>query len=71
MKKKSEHVYKSLTTHDKNAISAVKPSQYGQRFLEFMARAVLENNHDIPSEYKLHNRSRHFFKLHKTRSIYS
>lgn len=61
IKKKSEHAYKSLT-QDKNAISAVKPSQYGQRFLEFMATAVLEHNEDIPHEYKLKNRVRHFFK---------
>ncbi|CAO3621426.1 unnamed protein product [Mucor hiemalis] len=61
IKKKSEHVYKSLT-QDKNAISAVRPSQYGQRFLEFMARAVLEHNQDIPHEYKLKNRTRHFFR---------
>ncbi|CAO3668449.1 unnamed protein product [Rhizopus stolonifer] len=62
IKKKSEHVYKSLTTHDKYAISAIRPSQYGQRFLEFMARAVLEHNQDIPQEYKLKSRSKHFFK---------
>ncbi|KAI8988366.1 hypothetical protein BDF20DRAFT_904988 [Mycotypha africana] len=61
MKKKSEHFYKSLTTQDKNGISAVKPTQYGQRFLEFMANAVLECNHDIPREYKMKNRIKHFF----------
>ncbi|CAO0793077.1 unnamed protein product [Mucor circinelloides] len=61
MKKKSEHVYKSLT-QDKNAISAVKPTQYGRRFLEFMAVAVLEHNEDIPHEYKLKSRAKHFFR---------
>ncbi|KAI9278048.1 hypothetical protein BY458DRAFT_432505 [Sporodiniella umbellata] len=59
IKKKSEHVYKSLTSQDKNAISAVRPTHYGRRFLEFMARAVLEHNKDIPLEYKL--KSKHFF----------
>lgn len=63
MKKKSEHAYKSLT-QDKYAISAVKPTQYGKRFLEFMACAVLEHNDDIPHEYKVKNRAKHFFKLH-------
>ncbi|KAG2229888.1 hypothetical protein INT48_001323 [Thamnidium elegans] len=61
IKKKSEHYYKSLT-QDKNAISSVKPSQYGRRFLEFMACAVLEHNEDIPHEYKIKNRTKHFFK---------
>ncbi|KAI8364301.1 hypothetical protein EDC96DRAFT_511245 [Choanephora cucurbitarum] len=61
IKKKSEHIYKSLT-QDKNAISAVRPSQYGQRFLEFMAAAVLEHNQDIPHEFKLKSRARHFFR---------
>lgn len=61
MKKKSEHYYKSLT-QDKNAISSVKPSQYGKRFLEFMACAVLEHNEDIPQEYKIKGRTKHFFK---------
>ncbi|KAI7888178.1 uncharacterized protein EV154DRAFT_539451 [Mucor mucedo] len=61
MKKKSEHYYKSLT-QDKNAISSVKPSQYGRRFLEFMACAVLEHNDDIPHEYKVKSRAKHFFK---------
>jgi 1-phosphatidylinositol-4-phosphate 5-kinase len=61
IKKKSEHIYKSLTTQDKTGISAVKPTFYGERFLEFMARAVLEHNKDIPHEYKLKNRMRHFF----------
>ncbi|CEI97143.1 Putative 1-phosphatidylinositol-4-phosphate 5-kinase [Rhizopus microsporus] len=62
LKKKSEHVYKSMTVQDKTAISAVRPTQYGQRFLEFMARAVLEHNEDIPHEYKLKSRSKHFFR---------
>ncbi|GAA5806688.1 hypothetical protein MFLAVUS_000036 [Mucor flavus] len=61
IKKKSEHYYKSLT-QDKNAISSVRPSQYGKRFLEFMACAVLEHNEDIPHEYKIKNRTKHFFK---------
>ncbi|RCH78628.1 Phosphatidylinositol-4-phosphate 5-kinase, partial [Rhizopus stolonifer] len=61
IKKKSEHVYKSFT-QDKHAISAVKPSEYGQRFLEFMASAVLEYNQDIPHEYKLKSRVKHFFR---------
>lgn len=61
IKKKSEHVYKSFT-QDKLAISAVKPTQYGKRFLEFMAVAVLEHNQDIPHEYKLKNRAKHFFR---------
>lgn len=61
IKKKSEHYYKSLT-QDKNAISSVKPSQYGRRFLEFMACAVLEHNEDIPHEYKIKNRTKHFFR---------
>ncbi|KAI8346156.1 hypothetical protein BD560DRAFT_338729 [Blakeslea trispora] len=61
IKKKSEHIYKSLT-QDKKAISAVRPSQYGQRFLEFMATAVLEHNQDIPHEYKLKSRTKHFFR---------
>ncbi|EIE79669.1 hypothetical protein RO3G_04374 [Rhizopus delemar RA 99-880] len=62
MKKKSEHVFKSMTTKDKNGISAVKPTQYGQRFLEFMARSVLEHNDDVPHEYKLKTKTKHFFK---------
>lgn len=62
MKKKSEHVFKSMTTKDKNGISAVKPTQYGQRFLEFMARSVLEHNDDVPQEYKLKTKTKHFFK---------
>ncbi|CAO3665373.1 unnamed protein product [Rhizopus stolonifer] len=60
IKKKSEHVFKSITTKDKHGISAVKPSQYGQRFLEFMACAVLEHNDDIPKEYKLSKRKQIF-----------
>ncbi|KAI9478690.1 MAG: hypothetical protein EXX96DRAFT_482765 [Benjaminiella poitrasii] len=64
MKKKSEHVYKSLT-QDKHAISAVKPSQYGSRFLEFMAKAVLEHNDDIPQEFKLKNRAKHLLHFKK------
>lgn len=62
IKKKSEHVYKSFTAQDKHAISAIRPTHYGQRFLEFMARAVLEHNDDIPHEYKLKAKSKHFFK---------
>ncbi|KAG1456847.1 hypothetical protein G6F56_006741 [Rhizopus delemar] len=62
IKKKSEHVFKSITTKDKHGISAVKPSHYGQRFLEFMARAVLEHNDDIPKEYKLKSKAKHFLK---------
>ncbi|CEJ01879.1 Putative 1-phosphatidylinositol-4-phosphate 5-kinase [Rhizopus microsporus] len=61
LKKKSEHVYKSVTTKDKHGISAVKPTQYGQRFLEFMARAVLEHNDDIPHEFKLKSKAKHLF----------
>ncbi|GAA5796833.1 hypothetical protein HPULCUR_002211 [Helicostylum pulchrum] len=60
MKKRTEHHYKSLT-QDKKAISSVRPSIYGNRFLEFMACAVLEHNQDIPQEYKIKNRTRHLF----------
>ncbi|KAI9252460.1 hypothetical protein BY458DRAFT_523061 [Sporodiniella umbellata] len=62
IKKKSEHVFKSITTKDKYGISAVKPSQYGQRFLGFMARAVLEHNDDIPLEYKLKSKKKYSSK---------
>ncbi|KAI8988816.1 hypothetical protein BDB01DRAFT_719107 [Pilobolus umbonatus] len=60
LKKKSEHVYKSIT-QDKKAISAVRPTQYGKRFLDFMTDAVLEHNEDIKTEYTLHTRKKHLF----------
>ncbi|CAO3609184.1 unnamed protein product [Cunninghamella echinulata] len=50
-KKKTEHMFKSLT-QDKNAISAVKPSVYGDRFMGYMAK-TLEHNQDIPHEYNM------------------
>jgi 1-phosphatidylinositol-4-phosphate 5-kinase len=51
IKKKSEHFFKSMT-QNKNEISAVKPSNYGNRFMGFMAKAV-EHNEDVPREYQL------------------
>ncbi|KAG0186822.1 Phosphatidylinositol-4-phosphate 5-kinase [Apophysomyces sp. BC1034] len=51
VKKKSEHFFKSFT-QDKHAISSVKPSHYGDRFMGFMAK-TLEHNQDIPQEYQL------------------
>jgi 1-phosphatidylinositol-4-phosphate 5-kinase len=39
-------------TQNKNEISAVKPSNYGNRFMGFMAKA-LEHNEDVPREYQL------------------
>ncbi|CAO3598578.1 unnamed protein product [Absidia cylindrospora] len=50
-KKKTEHMFKSLT-QDKTAISSVKPSLYGDRFMGFMAK-TLEHNQDIPQEYHM------------------
>lgn len=50
-KKKSEHFFKSLT-QDKHAISSVKPSEYGNRFMGFMANAI-EHNQDVPHDYQL------------------
>ncbi|KAI7848938.1 hypothetical protein BDC45DRAFT_521960 [Circinella umbellata] len=50
-KKKSEHFFKSMT-QDKHAISSVKPSEYGDRFMGFMANAI-EHNQDIPHDYQL------------------
>ncbi|KAI9489075.1 hypothetical protein BDB00DRAFT_845107 [Zychaea mexicana] len=50
-KKKSEHFFKSMT-QDKHAISSVKPSEYGDRFMGFMANAI-EHNQDIPQDYQL------------------
>ncbi|KAI8339223.1 hypothetical protein BC941DRAFT_460672 [Chlamydoabsidia padenii] len=50
-KKKTEHLFKSLT-QDKTAISSVKPSFYGDRFMGFMAK-TLEHNQDIPQEYHM------------------
>ncbi|KAI9496181.1 hypothetical protein BDB00DRAFT_759104 [Zychaea mexicana] len=50
-KKKSEHFFKSMT-QDKHAISAVKPLEYGERFMGFMAK-TLEHNDDIPHEYNM------------------
>ncbi|ORZ10074.1 hypothetical protein BCR42DRAFT_333937 [Absidia repens] len=50
-KKKTEHMFKSLT-QDKAAISSVKPSVYGDRFMGFMAK-TLEHNQDIPQEYHM------------------
>ncbi|KAI8991145.1 hypothetical protein BDF20DRAFT_811637 [Mycotypha africana] len=37
--KKAEHLWKSMT-QDKNTISSVHPARYGQRFMDFMAKAV-------------------------------
>ncbi|KAI8390947.1 uncharacterized protein BYT42DRAFT_489440 [Radiomyces spectabilis] len=51
VKKKSEHFFKSMT-QDKYTISSVKPTLYGDRFMGFMAKALLHNN-DIPREYQL------------------
>ncbi|KAF7730388.1 Phosphatidylinositol-4-phosphate 5-kinase [Apophysomyces ossiformis] len=51
MKKKSEHFFKSMT-QDKNTISSVKPSHYGDRFMGFMTKA-LAHNEDVPHEYHL------------------
>ncbi|KAI9267891.1 hypothetical protein BDA99DRAFT_435960 [Phascolomyces articulosus] len=50
-KKKSEHFFKSMT-QDKHQISAVKPLEYGERFMGFMAK-TLEHNDDIPHEYNM------------------
>ncbi|KAI8376396.1 uncharacterized protein BYT42DRAFT_574453 [Radiomyces spectabilis] len=56
MKKKSEHFFKSMT-QDKNAISSVRPSHYGDRFMGFMAQ-TLEHSEDVPHEYQLSNEGR-------------
>lgn len=53
-KKKSEHFFKSMT-QDKHAISAVKPLEYGERFMAFMAKTLATNN-DIPHEYNMKSR---------------
>ncbi|ORX92406.1 SAICAR synthase-like protein [Basidiobolus meristosporus CBS 931.73] len=37
--KRMEHMWKSLS-HDKNAISAVHPSLYANRFMDFMTKAI-------------------------------
>lgn len=50
-KKKSEHFFKSMT-QDKRNISAVKPVHYGDRFMDFMAKAV-EHNEDIPRDFQM------------------
>ncbi|ORY97448.1 hypothetical protein BCR43DRAFT_438695 [Syncephalastrum racemosum] len=50
-KKKSEHFFKSMT-QDKRNISAVKPIHYGDRFMDFMAKA-LEHNEDIPRTFQM------------------
>lgn len=51
IKKKSEHFIKAMT-QNKNEISAVKPSIYGNRFMKFMAK-TLEHHEDVPREYQL------------------
>lgn len=55
-KKKSEHFFKSMT-QDKHAISAVKPLEYGNRFMAFMAK-TLEHNDDVPKEYQMGSSSK-------------
>ncbi|KAI8885210.1 SAICAR synthase-like protein [Backusella circina FSU 941] len=51
IKKKSEHFIKAMT-QNKNEISAVKPSIYGNRFMKFMTK-TLEHHEDVPREYQL------------------
>ena len=50
-KKKSEHFFKSMT-QDKHQISAVKPLEYGERFMGFMSQ-TLEHSDDVPHEYNM------------------
>ncbi|CDH54624.1 phosphatidylinositol-4-phosphate 5-kinase its3 [Lichtheimia corymbifera JMRC:FSU:9682] len=43
MVKKTEHIWKSIT-QDKYGISAVPPTAYGRRFLQFMKKAVMPSS---------------------------